>query len=111
MRTSIYRYYENNQLICTGTIQEIAAHLHYSKSNVYRIKYNPTNKKKLVFDHTERPLYEVLDKTGKVLFTGDAWQCADYMQFDYRCFHEAVYDTALGKRTGRFGALLARRIS
>ena len=57
-----------------------------------------------------RLLYELYDKDGTVLFTGNSDECAKYMHCTREDFHHYKYHQSKGRINGDRGALLVRKV-
>lgn len=54
--------------------------------------------------------YDIYDKDGATLFTGNSDECAKYMHCTREEFHHHKYHQSKGRLNGNRGALLIRKV-
>ena len=107
--SKVYKLYDDENYVMTGTMKEIAEKMYASKGTVYSWYCHGYAKKRLEYVGAYRAIYEVSDKSG-VLFTGTRKECAKALHLAPSSISSKAFLHKEGLESGAHGGYLVRLI-
>lgn len=105
----VYKLYDGDKYVMTGTMKEIAEKMCVSVHTVYSWHRDGFANKRVEYVGVYRAIYEVSDKNG-IIVTGTREECVDAVFLAPSSISTKTHLHKIGTESGAHGGLLARLV-